>query len=254
MGLQLFGTIFPLLGAPVPASENYSESAKNINQGISRTDAAMELLGLRPRSHLRSPAASPDESSSAPILQIVDATNRLVAPAGKILWGKSLGRIILSSDAHPLKLVLDPEQGLFSGLIVLGIAKASSTSGRVQMDLDRLVLRTGRTESIQGLGLDEQGALGVEAHVLSGKLSATGGALATGFISGLAAGSQSQVTGAFGYSQTEITPRNAILQGLSQAASDQSKRLIEDATRERPILILEPGAHVGIYLQQEVRL
>ena len=56
-----------------------------------------------------------------------------------------------------------------------------------------------------------------------------------------------------GITQNQITPRNSILQGVAQSAADQSKRLIDEATEEKPVFILKPGADVSIYFTEEVR-
>lgn len=71
--------------------------------------------------------------------------------------------------------------------------------------------------------------------------------------SGLAAGQQSQVVGPMGFSQVEPTGRNGVLQGVAQTAAEQSKRLIDDATAEKPVLVVKSGAAVTVWVQEEVR-
>ena len=75
--------------------------------------------------------------------------------------------------------------------------------------------------------------------------------MASSFVSGIAASQQTQAPTAFGFSQTERNGRNALLQGLSQTAADQSKRLIEDVTAEKPVLVVEAGTAVSVYLDCE---
>lgn len=240
---------------PRAFSDEYERQVKQIQADVAATEREMERLGLSSQ-HRAGMLADQNKTQgrSTPLIQFVDAKKTLVAPPGKILWGVILERIVLSSEPHPVRVKLDRDQGIFSRLIVIGIARPSSTQGRIQFDLDRMVLSTGGVEAIAAVGVDEQGSLGIVSHVLSSKALATAGALGTGILSGVAAGSQTLNQGALGFTQTEVNPRNALLQGLAQAASDQSKRLIEDATKEKPILTLEPGAQVGVLLQSEVRL
>ena len=53
--------------------------------------------------------------------------------------------------------------------------------------------------------------------------------------------------------QTQPGNRNGVLQGVAQTAADQSKRLIDDATKEKPILVVEPETKISLYLDEEVR-
>ncbi len=79
------------------------------------------------------------------------------------------------------------------------------------------------------------------------------GSIAGSFISGYAASQQTQQTTAFGFSQPQTGARNGVLQGVAQTAADQSKRLIEDATKEKPILVVEPDTKVSLYLDEEIK-
>jgi len=89
--------------------------------------------------------------------------------------------------------------------------------------------------------------------VLSQKALSVAGAIASSFVSGLAASQQSVTSNAFGFESTQRSPRNTILGGLAQTAADQSKRLIDEATSEKPVLIVEPNTSVTIMFQEEVR-
>ena len=91
------------------------------------------------------------------------------------------------------------------------------------------------------------------AEVFSSKAWAVAGAMASSLISGFTAAQETTNMTAFGFSQTQPGTRNGVLQGLSQTAADQSKQLIDSATKEKPILVLESGARVSLYLDEEVR-
>jgi hypothetical protein len=79
------------------------------------------------------------------------------------------------------------------------------------------------------------------------------GAMASSFISGVAASQQTVAPTAFGFQEAPPTGRNAIFQGVAQTAADQSKRIIEESTQEKPILLCTEGTPVTVYLDQEVR-
>ena len=127
------------------------------------------------------------------------------------------------------------------------------TIGGEPLEFQRLISRTGKAIPVQAVGLDQEGAFGLSAQVFSQKAWSVAGAMTSSFIAGLAASQQSQSANAFGFSQPQITGRNSLLQGVAQTAADQSKRLIDEATAEKPVLVVEAGTPVTILIQEEVR-
>jgi hypothetical protein len=162
-------------------------------------------------------------------------------------------RLVVGADGAPALVELDQGQGAFSSMRVMGMARQSGTAGRLSLEFQRLLFRTGRAISILGVGLDSEGSYGLVAQVFSQKAWAVAGAMASSFVSGLAASQQSQTVNAFGFSQAQPTGRNALLQGVAQTAADQSKRMIEEATAEKPVLVVEEKTSVTILIQEEVR-
>lgn len=194
------------------------------------------------------------EKEKNPVLyQVHGDLSQMRVSAGKILFGRTINRIILSSGEAPVQIQLDQDQATQGGIRLSGIARASSVDGRIIIDLQRLHFRSGKWVPIQAVALDSQGALGLTAEVFSSKTLAVAGAMASSFVAGLAATQQSQSVNAFGFTQTQNTGRNAVLGGVAQTAADQSKRLIDEATAEKPILLLEQGSKVSILVQEEVR-
>ncbi|MGK5084889.1 TrbI/VirB10 family protein [Bdellovibrionota bacterium FG-1] len=160
---------------------------------------------------------------------------------------------MVGSEASPAIIELSQNQGIFSGLRILGKARPSATAGRLQIDLNQLVARSGRTFPVKAVALDDAGALGLEAQVFSGKALALAGAMAASLVSGVAASQQTLTPTVLGFGEPKPTGRNALLQGVAQTAADQSHRFIEEATQEKPVLLVEPGALVAIYFEEEVR-
>jgi hypothetical protein len=233
-------------------SASYAEELERVKAREKKIDWNLTQLGVGGRASSND-AAEKEEASKLPLLQVYSQAAALRAPAGKLLFAKLHTRVVVSSESAPVVGLLDGGQGLFSALRVLGKARPSSTPGRLQIEWDRVVTRGGRTIAVHAVALDPEGALGLTAQVFSNKALAVTGALASSFISGLVASQQSMAPGALGFSETPPTGRNALLQGTAQTAADQSKRLLDEATQEKPVLIVEPGTAVTLYLEEEVR-
>ncbi len=193
------------------------------------------------------------DREAPPVIKVHSSMSRLQAPAGKLLFGKTINRLVVGGEASPAIIQLRSNQGPFSDLRILAQASQSSTPGRLGITVQKVIFRSGSAQPLQGMVLDQQGASGVEAQVLSQKALSIAGALGSSFISGLAASQQSMTSNAFGFESPTRNTRNSILGGLAQTAADQSKRFIEEATEERPIMILEAGTQVTVFLQEEVR-
>lgn len=206
------------------------------------------LPGLKGGSAL----GSTDEKPKS-ILTLHNSATRLQAPIGKLLFGKTVNRLVVGTESSPVLVELKDQQGGFSGLRIMGTATQSSTPGRLNIQAQRVVFRSGSSQLVQGMILDQEGAQGIGAQVLSQKALTIAGALGSSFISGLAAAEQSTSTNAFGFETTQRSARNSLLGGLAQTAADQSKRFIEEATSEKPVLILDAGTQVTVLLQEEVR-
>ena len=244
-------------------SAQFNESLRLLKQSQRATDSKLNQMGVKTRTDFDLHSKGRDlwgsiekgegeEEQKQSILIVHDDGKRLRAEAGKLLFGKTLNRLVVSGDDVPAIIDLDQGQGLFSGLRALGKARISGTEGRIAIEVGRIVTRKGTSLSIKGSIQDEAGAYGLEAQVLNSKALAMVGAMAGSFISGLAASQQTMAPTAFGFSEAQPTGRNAILQGVAQTAADQSKRIIEQATQERPILLTEAGTNVILYLDEEV--
>jgi hypothetical protein len=169
-----------------------------------------------------------------------------------MLFGVLVNRLVVGPDGSPAVVELDGGQGWVSGLRIRGVAKQSGTEARVAIEENHLLLPS-RSIAVQADALDLEGAFGLQAEVVSRKVWAVAGAVASSFISGLATGQQTEVSPVPGFSQVQPTGRNAMLQGVAQSAADQSKRLIEEATADKPILIVEAGTPVTLLIHEEVR-
>jgi hypothetical protein len=194
------------------------------------------------------------EEEARPLFTVHNQNTKRLVGSGEVHFGQLHTKVIVGTEPVPAVLNFRNDQGVLSGLRATGLAKANSVEGRVSITLSKLILSSGKSVSINAQALDNQGAQGLKAEVISHKALAVAGAMGSSFVSGLAAASQTQRTNAFGFTETQPTGRNAILQGLAQTAADQSKWLIDEATKEKPILILEPGTDVSVFFDEEIVL
>ena len=240
----------------------FRESVKRIRETSQVIRNRTAQLGVKISSHdaLNSFSEPSGDSSSSGekkkkrhLLVVHNEGKRLRASAGKYLFGTLYHRLVVGGEPAPAIVLLSDDQGLFSGLKVLGKARPGGTEDRLAIDFDRIVTRQGTVIPVKAVAEDEAGAYGLEAQVFSSKALSVAGSIASSFISGAASLAQTQTPTAFGFNQVDRSGRNAILQGIAQTGADQSKRLIEDATKEKPVMVVDAGTPVTLYVDEEVR-
>lgn len=243
-------------GVTMELNNDRSQLTAQLKSKFSETDAAIKRLGGLSSLPLTSRGSGfsngSDDEEKKSLLQIHSDLKRVRLGTGKLLFGRLINRLVVTSES-PVIVELDPAQGNFSEMRMMGTAHVASSPGRLQIDFQKLLVPSGQAVTLQATALDENGAFGLTAQVFSQKALMIGGAMASSFISGLAASQQSQSSNAFGFTQTQPTGRNAILQGVAQTAADQSKRLIDEASAEKPVLVIEAGTEVTIMIQDDVR-
>lgn len=235
------------------SEEEFQIRAAKLRSNQQGTDTTIgRLSGSLGFSPLVSTSASHEEKMR-PLFVVHAELSPAKISAGKLLYGKVLNRLIVGPDGSPALIILDDQQGPLSSVRMMGMARQSGTSGRLTFELTKILTRPGRTVPVQATALDAAGAYGLEAQVFSGKALALGGAMASSFVSGLASAQQTQTINALGFGAPQTTGRNALLQGLAQTAADQSKRLIDEATAEKPVLVVEAETPIVVLVQEEVR-
>ena len=249
-----FVGLFGLLSTQAVAAESpFHQATREIAAQQKALDHALAGFGVRPEPSSEGVVGGSGSQREQRLFQVHAEMKTIQASAGRFLFGRVIQKLVVASDGAPVVVELLPSQGALSGLRLMGTARHSSAGDRIGIEFQRILFRGGATGSIQAVALDESGALGVPAYVMSQKALSVMGAMASSFISGVASSQQSLVPNAFGFQATQPTGRNAILQGLSQTAADQSKRLIEEATTAKPVLILEPNTEITVLVQEEVR-
>ncbi|MGE4108221.1 MAG: TrbI/VirB10 family protein [Bacteriovoracia bacterium] len=231
----------------------YQHALRKLDNSQRSTDAILRELGASQAETSPGEAGQSPKHKLSPLFRVHLSELPVRLQVGKLLYGTILNRLVIGADGSPVIIILKDDQSFASDLRLIGLAKQAGTQGRVSIEIQKIVFQTGKAFPLQGVALDADGAFGLAAQVVSGKALALAGSMAASFISGIAAGSQTTTASPFGFSQTQPTGRNAVLQGVAQTAADQSKRMIEEATQEKPILIVEAGTNVSVMVQEEVR-
>ncbi len=237
------------------ADAEYDESMSRINARKEKINRQIQELGF----NLTKPDPNRTESDEGkpkkrpPRIQVHADLSLLRAPRGKTLLGRTTKRMIVGGEGSRAEVEIGDDQGLFSRLTILGNAIQNSTQDRLLVTFHSVMFRSGKNMKVTAIAQDDSGADGLKAQVFSSKALMVAGAMAGSFISGYVASQQTQSSNAFGFTQTPTTGRNAILQGVAGAAADQSKKLIDDSTKEKPVLVVERGTLVSVYFDEEVR-
>ena len=244
--------LIPLTARAMDEAE-FGAARTRLEENQKKTDALLKRAGVTTGFFTEAPTGDGQEKKLQPLFRLHSDLKMSRLKVGQLLFGTIINRLIVGAEGSPVLVELDEGQGGLSSVRLLGVAKQSGTDGRLAMDFQSLLTKTGQAIKVKATGLDSEGSYGLVAQVFSQKAWAVTGALASSFISGVAASQQTQSTNAFGFSQTAVTGRNAVLQSVAQTAGDQSKRLIDDATSEKPIMLVEEKTSVTILIQEEVR-
>ena len=242
------------------ASSVHAKDFETVRARIQAREAVIKQkligLGASPEFSNGNEFEEENKKPRGPLFRLHGSINTTQVAAGSLVFGKLVNRLVVGGETTPVIIQLDSKNrsGAIGGLRMIGKARQGSTEGRINIDFDRLVLLAGNTVEVDASGLDETGALGLEAQVYSSRALMAAGALASSFVSGYAASQQTQSVNDFGFSQTNRTGRNSLLQGVAQTAADQAKRFIDRETEEKPILVLDAAAEVAVFLNKELRL
>lgn len=250
----VLGVVLTLMAESALGGEEYGLGIAGIRIREKRIEQKLSRLGLpSANSENRESGSKVDGSGASHLFNVHGDLTRRQIPVGRLIFGRTHVRLIVGGEESPVIVELDSDQGTLSGLRLLGKARPSSTEGRVLLEFDRILFPAGKATPIRAQALDEAGALGISAESFSSKALSIAGSMASSFVSGLAASQITETQTPFGFSRTEPSSRNGILHGIAQSSADQSKRLIEDSTREKPILVIEPGTPVTVLVNEEVR-
>lgn len=253
--LRWFPLLLAVRWAAASTDSDFQARLQGLNALGERVDQRLETLGIRRPQGFGLSDGRPESGeppARPPLFTVHESSKALLLPQGRFLFGTLVHRLVVGSEGSPVLVELEAHQGSLSGVRLYGSAKAGS-EGRLSIAFERILFPGGRAVPLQAVAMDRSGAVGLPAHVISQKALAVMGAMGASFVSGLAASQQDITANGFGFQVPRTGARNALLQGIAQTAADQSKRLIEEATAEKPVLIVEAGTSVTVLVEKEVR-
>lgn len=251
--LLLVILIFASFTSAVAEDAEYQHRLSNLKANQAQTQALLNQLGGFSSPKTTSGHEEEDERSQRPLFRVHAELRANRIRTGSVYHAFNQNRLVIGGESSPAILEITGEQGNLSGLRLIANARPSGTDGRIHLEVTRLLLRSGRVVNISAVALDPSGSQGLPAHVFSGKALAVIGSIASSFVAGVAASQQTQTSNVFGFTQNQTTGRNAILGGVAQTAADQSKRLIDEATSEKPVLVLDELTPIAVFFQEEVK-
>ena len=158
--------------------------------------------------------------------------------AAILVSGASDG-IVKAKLTEPLMVdgeTVAPENSLLFG-------KGHSGEERLFVEFTRLRLPDGATLSFSAQGFDGEDKIqGLKGETISAKAQKTAGALAFGFVGGVAQGFQT--TDSY-FMPTRPSARDAALNGASKAALDQSQAYMDEMKHAHPVIVVKAGTTIS---------
>lgn len=185
------------------------------------------------------------EERAKPFLKVYDLTSRQVLREGALLFGTSSFRLNVGGEPSPVqvKIGVSERHPWADGLIASGTA--TQGAGRIFVEFDRLLLKTGKAISIKAVALDPAGSLGLKGRNENSKLLEVAGATALGL---LTSPDDGQDVMGFG-SIVRRSPKERMRESLLS----ETKNYIKDELKETPVLRLEMDTPITLLFKEEVR-
>ena len=179
-------------------------------------------------------------------------------PMGSLVPLKLLNKVLSSdNDAPVLAIVTEDVLSKNTVLIpegtkAIGQASLDDTTRRLKMRFNTLVFPEGDQHSISGLGVLQDGSSGLEGDYHSGDFSKQAGRFIGDFVGGLADGMKDVTTqGQVGIPFQPGGIKNGLLNGISNASSDQAKTYGDQMKNVRPYLEVPAGVFFYLFLDKE---
>lgn len=179
-------------------------------------------------------------------LKVHDLSQSRQVSEGALLFGRSVFRLIVGSESSPVQVRLKSSEQFpwTEGLLVTG--SATQSGGRIFVEFNRLLLRSGKAISIQGVALDPAGSLGLKGEKENPKLLEVAGGTALGLLT--APDDTPDVLG-FG-----SVIRKSSKDRLRESLLGETKNYIKDELKENPVLRLDMDTPITVLVKEEVRL
>jgi hypothetical protein len=165
--------------------------------------------------------------------------------------GSMVGATLLSGASNGLvraelanSLLVNGTTILPTGAVLVG--QGSSTEERLQVTFNQVVFRDGTFGSINAQACDASDKIvGLKGSKLGNTALNLTGAIGLGFVGGLSQGLQ-DTQGQYGAVVTPPSMKNALLNGTSAAAMEQSQNLMQDLKNRQPIIEVPSGTKICV--------
>lgn len=169
-----------------------------------------------------------------------------------------LANAVVSSDGNSPVIAVLTEDAQFAGAVVIpsgtkiyGRAVLDESSKRLQIRFHTVVFEDGSQSGISAIALQADGSSGLSGNYDSGNMKQQVGRFGGNFVSGLAAGMKERQNGGFSGPLEPGSLRNGLLNGLSEATSDQAKVFSQEMQKTRPFIQVPMGTGFVLYLERE---
>lgn len=245
------------IAAPVAAPHDEIGSVSEVNNGRSDDFITNSARFNHPTNAAPVPARS--YGSSQLVKNDTSTLNRqgLFLPLGTTVSGRLLNTVI-STDGNSPVIGVVKEDASFGGTVVIargtkiyGQAIFDESSKRLQIKFSAAVFEDGSQATLSSLALQGDGSAGLGGNYHSGNLPQQAGRFGGNFVSGLAAGMKERQPGGWGGPIEPGSIKNGLLNGLSDAISDQTQALSQQMQNTRAYLEVPAGTPFILYLDQE---
>ncbi len=273
-GLFLLATAILAWLGPTEDITHYSQSHGTVEdsdsnrEGSSATDDVANLFGQgeakRKRDAENQRRANSKKKSSIKYFtsQLIgsDAEKAKTMLSGSKLLGVLLNPIDTRADSPVrAKVIRDAASGglmIEKGSVLVGRFSYSGSGDRVRIDFDRVVSSSGKAKKISAQALDASSfTAGITGEAFSEEGIKIASQLGLSMFSGMAdvLTEKESLGFAQGSIQAKPTMKNALLQGLSGAARDQSQRTARDIESLKEYVLVEKGKELIIELTEDYK-
>lgn len=208
------------------------------------------MVSSRIRMDERGPA--PEKTEHSMVLVRQGADSGVSVPAGTRLRVRLLERAIVGSQAMPVigevtaDLMWDGSPVIRKGAKIFGEISFDEATERAKVDWKAVQLPDGRERPLVGIGIGEDGQVGVEGNVQSQVLRNVAGQTLTRFVAAYAEGSIRR--GPLGSS--EGGSENGLKYAVAETAKDRANAWAEDLSKEAKWIEVSPNQSFVIVLTQ----
>jgi hypothetical protein len=141
-------------------------------------------------------------------------------------------------------IIVNGETLIDAGSVLVG--QGSSGDDRLSVSFSQVVLRDGTVGNISAQACDSSDKIaGLKGSKIGTKAVNIAGSVGLGFVAGMSEGFQ-DTQGQFGATVRPPSMKNALLNGLSTTAAEQSRELMSDLKNAKPVIEVRQGTKICV--------